>query len=261
MFEVGYYSGYLAGLFTGAAVGWILSSVFSKNREDPVGATNGDNVVYLRLTDQAFADFARGKALDNIFQVNDACDDSDSSVTAENTPNPKIDFDPNVPTDELEEMFVDEVQRQGRSVEETLDLGRKAGSVKVNFPTSASGGYLTLDQVKEMGDKFRDAQSNMLSRADELEIIHAFRGIVNMNYGDACTQVEEQGYVLHPLYIGTGTKMPYPSGYSGTVIGVRVRDPETNFTGNKYVPSTNAIVTEIIDIGGVDIHNRGVIRL
>ena len=115
-----------------------------------------------------------------------------------------------------------------------------------------------MSQLSEIGAKNEAYKTNMLSRADELEIIHLFRGIVGMSLTQAQSEAGKQGYTVHPIYVGAGEKMPALK-YSGTTLGVRVRDEKFDPVTKKI--STLATVTEIIDVGGVDAKDRGMVRL
>jgi hypothetical protein len=80
--------------------------------------------------------------------------------------------------------------------------------------------------------------------------------ICNKSYSSAVDIARDLGYQLHVLYVGLSGKMPR-SERSGTVIGVRIRDPQYQ----KDTPSKFATVVEVIDVGGVDVYDIGVIKL
>ena len=153
---------------------------------------------------------------------------------------------------ECNQMFDDSC----RTTEQIRDIGRNKGDEPVLFHISKGGGYATnrdLEEVSEKSKKFR-----RISRADELEIMHTFEDIVGMSFYRALGVVEEQGYALHPVYINGGPKNP-AGAYSGTLLGVKVNDSEYDPTENKL--SKRATIVEIVDVGGQDPHNRGVVHL
>jgi len=159
--------------------------------------------------------------------------------------------------DELAMLFEEEHQRQTRSVQETLDVGRRTGKEPVKYYASRGGGYATIreiNQAREEADKFKEKR---LSRADELDIMHTFSNIRNMNYHQALGVVEEQGYTLHPIYINNGPKTKATT-YSGTTIGVCVTDPDFDvLMGGVQGLSKRAIITSVVDVGGQDPNDRG----
>lgn len=133
--------------------------------------------------------------------------------------------------------------------------------------TSRTTKYNTLGEIAKdsVSEKFQDhiheiTKVEVLSRSDEREIIHRFRGIVGMTLKQARSELAPHGYDIHTLYVGMGDKRPRQN-YSPNVLGVRVsanQDTMNIFTGE---PNENAVISEIIDVGGVDIRNYGKIRL
>lgn len=97
-----------------------------------------------------------------------------------------------------------------------------------------------------------------LTRTQELDIIHSFNWMLDNLFDVVELSISNQGYILHPLYIGMSRKYPLAN-YDDHVIGVRIDD--SNFDYQHHKPSPNAIITEIIDIGGVDLANRGQIDI
>lgn len=103
--------------------------------------------------------------------------------------------------------------------------------------------------VLETGDPVETAiPSNNISIQEELIIIDNHRDIIGEFYNDAVKQNKTK-YTYHPLYINN-KKYPLDV-YSDNVIGLEVVD-------SKYDEklSNTAIITDIIDVGGVDIYNR-----
>ena len=287
-------SQYFAGFVTGGALGWIFSQYLHKrivryimyvpednlvdtNSEDSttpilsegsadlaegssvlteddmkeaIGSLSGkgSNIVCMSLTNEALSDFLKFSAnLPNPRSV--PVPESPLPETAQKRARP----DPIV-EDELTQIFESESTRQTRSVAETLDVGRKFVPPAPVFPTSTKGGYMTMG---ELSTSFASKPST-ISRADELELINLFRGIVGMPLTQAQTEVSKQGYSIWVLYCGMGEKMPAPA-YSSTVIGVRIKDEKFNPETRTWSPY--AVVSEIIDVGGVDAKDRGKIRL
>lgn len=159
---------------------------------------------------------------------------------------------------ELAQLFEEEHQRQQKTTDEVLDMGRDVGSEPVVYPTQRGGGYASnrdLEQTKTKSDNFKKKK---LSRADELEIMHTFKRVRGMNYHSAKQIVQREGYTLHPIYINNSPKYDART-YSGTVIGVNVSD--SNFNPLTFELSSKAKIISIIDIGGQDNFNRGKIQI
>jgi len=146
------------------------------------------------------------------------------------------------------------------TVEDELNdiLDKELQSRGSSLPTAIGGGYATLSDLADRTKKNKETASKMLSRQEELNILGSFRNVVNMSLDDAADVVKKEGYSLHVLYVGCGTKMPLAT-YSPTVIGVRVADEDYDFY--RRVPSQRAVVAELIDVGGIDYHHRGEITL
>jgi len=160
------------------------------------------------------------------------------------------------PKEELNTMFEEEVAN--RSVPSTNSVAQESNVQEKSLPIESSavgGGYKTLQQFSDMSISSGSSQTGM-SRAEELSILGGFRHLVGMKYHDALSTMTE--YTLHPLYVSLGSKMPLSS-YSSKVIGVRIKDPL--FDESTKIPSTDATITEIIDVGGVDVRDMGIIKL
>lgn len=251
--------GYLSGLLMGGAAGWVLSQIFGGRDDDLESNEQNVNVIHFELTNHALE-----LLLNRVDPRTETRDtekaDTNGNTDAVDTPaSPSTSAPSNSPSmsDEFQNIFDEEVANSSKTTEEILDAGRKAEPVgPASFPTSTTGGYVTLDQLEKQNKRHTEVRKNgILSRGDELAIIHKFRGIVGQPYYSAVESVKENGFSLHPIYVGVGEKMPSKV-QSGTVLGVRIRDPD--FEG---APSQNAVVTEIIDVGGVDAMDRGRIRV
>jgi hypothetical protein len=133
------------------------------------------------------------------------------------------------------------------------------------FPVAAGGGYVTNADLQKMGDQHRAyVKSREITRAQELRILDAFRGLIDMPYSVAASEAKKQGYDLHVLYVtergdnsrgSEGWKMSRPDGFSKNVIGIRVVDDEFDYEHHR--PSSNASIEALVDVGGVDEHDRG----
>ena len=225
--------------------------------------TPDENVIYLRLTDKTLQKLLASK-LQSFLDEDDVLPEpvtrQPTFSTSVSTPAPITTTKTTIVDDggELTNIFEQTVKTQTRDPKETLALGKNLGAQPTAYPTSKGGGYLTMSQLSEIGAKNEVYKNNMLSRADELEIIHLFRGIVGMSLTQAQSEAGRQGYTVHPLYVGTGEKMPAMK-YSGTTLGVRVKDEKFDPATKKISPF--ATVTEIIDVGGVDAKDHGKVRL
>lgn len=122
--------------------------------------------------------------------------------------------------------------------------------------TAPTGGYATLGQLAGDDNEAADVKAR---RAREKDIIGQVFGRITMgqSYHTANEAVKALGYRLHPLYNGIGAKTPLLC-YDSKVIGVRIKDAELDPAKR---PSPGAIVNEIIDVGGIDEEDRGVIKI
>ena len=149
---------------------------------------------------------------------------------------------------EMDDLFEDAVAERDK------DSATTKRDVPVSN-TQTDGKYRTIEQMTDRNDANIPGR---LTRVEEIDIIHEFRFIVGQGYYDALAQVRDRGYMLHPLYVSMGKKMP-SSAYSPKILGVRIKDP--NFDEATSQPSLTAVISEIVDVGGVDISDRGVIRI
>ena len=257
---VGYWSGYLAGICTGTFVGWIISSLWGEKDSDDApdvdsnDSSNGQNIIYFRFTDRAFSEvLARLREDRSSSETETAPEAATVPECRSASPEPNDNVTPIGETmdSEMADIFEEEDRLKSKTRDEILDIGRKAPTRPVSYLTSTTGGYATMGQLEDIGKKYAEYKDSMITRSEELEIIHAFRGIVGQRYYDAQALVKAQGYILHPLYVGNGPKRPAQF-YSPSTLGVRIRDDEDN-----GVPGIDAVITEIVDIGGVDAKNKG----
>lgn len=94
----------------------------------------------------------------------------------------------------------------------------------------------------------------------EKEIMMSFtKNIVDKSFGYASKIAKDEGYILYPIYINNNTKLA--RSYNPNVLGVRLKDPNYSQELCTGIPSREAIVTEIVDVGGTDPTNRGMIKL
>lgn len=98
--------------------------------------------------------------------------------------------------------------------------------------------------------------SPKVSRTEELNLIDAASSVL---IGQPFTKqnifnANGKHYNLYPLYINNNVKRPLKE-YTNNVIGVRVNDSDYDEATETF--SKNAIITEVIDIGGLDSRNRG----
>ena len=146
----------------------------------------------------------------------------------------------------------------------------------VNMITKPGGGYASmgdLNKKKKEQEITLDVKSHpkkiprekldgsvkkqILSRGDELDIINSFSSIKGMGWGEALNLAQEQGYHLHATYINELPNLA--SEYSKTVLGVKVKDInfDCGLGSDAKGLSEEAVVTAVIDVGGQDMHKRG----
>jgi hypothetical protein len=142
------------------------------------------------------------------------------------------------------------------AISSSQDVRSTFGSLtqSIRRPISGStytGGY-------EYGGKYANLESFSRKRTQNKGLLFSLSSeICNRSYVEASDIVQKSGYQLHVLYVGLSNKMPRAGGELSTVIGVRIKDPDFK----DGVPSKHAIITEVVDIGGVDEDDMGMIKL
>ena len=156
-------------------------------------------------------------------------------------------------TSEIQNLFDKCVNDKSNSLKrEKISKGPKEENIGEER-SSNNTAYMTFSQLDIKKDEY-DKQKEL--RKQELDIIKQFHFITNMPYYKAKELCNE--YTILPLYNGL-TDLRKDNKYCDKVIGVRIKDE--NFDNLRLIPSDTAIITEIIDIGGVDKYNRGAIKL
>ncbi len=123
--------------------------------------------------------------------------------------------------------------------------------------TGADGKYVTVSSMYPKDNRTAD----MLSRDEERKIINKFSRLVGNSFNEMndLLKSEGKGYTVHPLYIRWDpSKMPIPR-YNDHVLGVRISDEKFNY--NTRTPSNDAKIMEIVDVGGIDFLDHGIIKL
>ena len=148
----------------------------------------------------------------------------------------------------------DIVEAECSNVPRELHQEVKKSDVKL-FTSSFGTRYASQESLRQRNQEYRD--KIILSRRYELDIINQYRVYEGSSYHLVRDKLKfnESGYIIHPVYINDDAKTVYPE-YSNKVIGVRVYDPMYEDTGEF---SRLAIVTDIIDVGGQDKYNRGLV--
>lgn len=238
------------------------------------------NIIHLELTDATIAEFLRSSSQTRTPNIKDPdfwpfgtfktdCDECDfgegeipvsaveKSVSKKSTVETPV-GQPNknsmdIDEDEMTGIFEEHHNAQKKSIPDILETGKELERQKVSFPSSGCG-YVTMSQLEEIKKKHTETKNKTLTRSEELDIIHAFRGIIGLDWVTASLEVGSQGYKLHPIYFGNGNKNP-ANNYSATTLGVRVEaSPNDNYFG---IPDPKSKILEIIDVGGIDAKNRG----
>jgi hypothetical protein len=198
------------------------------------------SIVVLHLTDE------------NLRVVKDLIETITSSIQTK----PEISLEPS-PMNELDAMF-EELSAVPATPPPPHSQLPSSPPLRQEVVDTPGGGYRTIRQLNDMCLSQKAVPEGSLSRPEELVIIGSFRSIIGMSYADAQAKVAEQNFTLHPLYVSMGSKMPL-SKYSNTTIGVRISD--SNFDTTNMKPSPDARVTELIDVGGIDARDIGIIKL
>lgn len=108
-----------------------------------------------------------------------------------------------------------------------------------------------IRQLKTKG--FQEVK--ILKRMTEKEILEKYKFLVGMDYDSAIEKIKHDQYSLHVLYVNGGIKKALPK-RNPNVIGVRINDDSYDFYHN--LPG-NATISELIDVGGVDISSKGMV--
>lgn len=159
-----------------------------------------------------------------------------------------------------EDNSMDVVQKERSPSQEGLD--EKKGEIEALFDSleQKRKKILVIEPPRSViiGSSSRYARLDSYpsrSQEEKAAIFSLSERLCNRSYSAAHEEAQKMGYQLHVLYNGLSQKMPRFE-RSETVIGVRIKDPD--FLNG--IPSKNAIVTEIIDVGGVDEKDRGAIH-
>lgn len=130
------------------------------------------------------------------------------------------------------------------------------GTAAPVFHTSKAGGYATFADLDIAVKTYKAAEVS----AERL-VLSEFRDLVGMNYSLACNVAGDRGYFLYPIYHGL-KRTTDSATYSKDVLGVRIKDDDFQYwPDGQPRPSVNAVVTEVIDVGGNDRNNRGAVNL
>ena len=95
------------------------------------------------------------------------------------------------------------------------------------------------------------SHNECISIHDELVIIDNHRDVISKCYKQAVKE-NNTDYIYYPLYINN-KRYPLVT-FSKNVIGLEIIDPK--FIEDSMMLSDDAIITDIIDVGGMDLHNR-----
>jgi len=117
-------------------------------------------------------------------------------------------------------------------------------------------GYSSSKQCEsENGSKLNlKRKSSYISRKEELTIMDQHRDIIGELYNEVVKNNTTE-YTYHPLYINN-TKNALDA-FSDKAIGVEIIDP--GYTDKTL--SKGAVITDIIDVGGLDVYNRNIIDI
>ncbi|RLI49417.1 hypothetical protein DRO61_05100 [Candidatus Bathyarchaeota archaeon] len=160
--------------------------------------------------------------------------------------------------DELRDMFQD-CKKGNPKKEPTLLTKPGGGYATMGDLNQAKKEVVLKDMEKSRRPKTnpKNRAKNVLSRADELDVINSFSFIKGLGWGEAKNLAQEQGYSLHSTYINETPN--YASEYSKSVLGVRVKD--TNFDprlgSDAKGLSEEATILSVVDVGGNDYYRRG----
>jgi hypothetical protein len=261
-----------SGFLLGGLAGWLVTSISAngtinrlrqklslftdeENDEecdfDGVKAANpsAKNIVYLRLTDDSVKvllnSLVQETPVTTIYEEDDMASSAGSVHPVETAPEPQAEP---AKASEMEQLF-------GQVVQETAQRKAAAGAPGAPEPAPRTG-YATLGQLEKKG-KVKNVEGT-LKRSEELEIINNFRGLVNKKFKDAVEEARKQGFSLRILYVSTKDVRDGSGTYDKQCLGVRVRKPDFPVLGESR---DEYFVTEIVEVGGVDVHNRGVINL
>ena len=155
---------------------------------------------------------------------------------------------------ELFEMFEDE-QNDPTKTKEQHQLRREIEKPEVELLVPAFGTRYASTQALHQRNQEHSEKSRtvVLSRREELDILDRYRS----NEGSKFNRVDHllgKEYKLHAIYINDMPKSTL-LGYSNKVIGVRVKDPNYDALSGEF--SSEAVITDLIDVGGQDRYNRG----
>ena len=135
--------------------------------------------------------------------------------------------------------------------QKVLDDVRSHPKSDTHMFRSSTGGYMTLGQLDQRAEHFEKVK---LTAEREKQIIDIFTHIIGMKLSEAIEVVAKDGFTIHVLYVGGGTRMQAQM-YDPTMLGVRIIDCGYSWVDKK--PSSEARIDEIVDVGGLDENKRG----
>lgn len=242
-----------------------------------------ENVFYFKLSNEAVKNFLAG-ITDNIVNPTENKSTENKSTEHKSTEN-----NANATQKEAEEVVDIEklLQEQLGQIPEQNFVRNPVynPAQKILTPVARAprpGGYATFGDLEKALNFYKETGRNVpynevdialkqyeekvndevLSRQEERSILGSMSDLIGKNYYEASVIANDRGYFLYPIYVGLiKTKVP---DYSKDTIGVRIKDadPNENKTQEGYPkPTEKAIITEIIDVGGNDRYNRGVLNI
>jgi len=230
-----YYYGYIGGFITGALTATIVCLLKFQENDDLEDSFSEDENNDKEESDQLSED----EALENVFYFKL----SNSSVKAI------------LRGEEVIDKFS---TKSDVSIEKEYECDALESEIKthvpVNVPNFKPRGYATFDELENAVKRCKTNDS------EEQNIITSFRDLIGKNYYDARNIAIERDFSLYPIYVGM-KKMKEPE-YFADQLGVRIKDEELSYYSDGTPrPSMNAIITEIIDVGGNDRNGKGSINL
>jgi hypothetical protein len=246
---------YLQGFVTGLVLGYIFTRLYDSKKDSK------ENEHLIEAPDGTVK-----RALGSILNVEEATEPDKNTIIirlSDASLMKMLQMDPSIKTpaeepDEYEIIFNEEASASSASGSSaSTEDTRKCSTLSDKQTFGGAFGYRPLDVPLPPRPKVTDP--SILSRTEERKILDGLKHIVGMDLGGAKAEATKENLSLHVLYVGMGPKTPLPE-YSSTTIGVRVKKMEGESTP-QITYDDDSVISELIDVGGVDLRDYGVIRL
>ena len=239
-----------AGMITGVLIGYIVRPLVSTIEDRYYKTIETQNEIILELVHKTNIDRFYDEDCDCEEEIYDCEEESEEGSTRKQERDQQESEFVFLEEDEekaFEDMVEDFTSREIKTEKDILQRGLNSLKEPSKILVKAGGGYASADYMKNYRDEYQKFIENYLTIEEESAIINVFEFIVGMKYHEAIPLVKEKGYTLFPTHVSARTH--YKDLYDGSVLGVKIED--SCFDRYSKTPGENAIIREIMNVGGV----------